>query len=554
MTARTGALAMSRNSGVTFLVLLAGLLAARSAFASVAMPQFASPPLIVPVGVTPHAIAVGDFDGNDRPDLAVANRSGGTISVLLQTIEHSFVVTQVISPNQPYSVAAGDLNGDGHLDLVAANFGAPNVAVHLGSGTGTFTPYVLYPSNATTISVVIRDMDADGRSDVVTGNFGSASVSFFRGMGDGTLGARRDIPTGDRVWAVAVGDLDRDGALDILSANEGSSTVSFVRGLGGGQFASALNTAVGPSPRGIAIADLEPDGDLDVVAQNGDGTVTVLRGAGDGSLAAGPALGQGGLAFGVAVGDVNGDGRPDIASVQGGLQSLSFLLGDAGDQFEFWPGVSTGDSPRAVAIADLDGASGPEVMIANAGANTVTILFSRTVLFPQPSTISLRQTPNLTFYGQEFELRASVRPDTAQGTVEFRNGTSPIGSAQVLTGVASLRVSSLQAGSRVLSAAFSGNSFVSASTSTEITHEVLLAPITVSLVSAPNPSEQHQPATFSVSVMPTLLSLAIPAGVVRLSVDGVEVGPETSRPLEDGLMTLSLNTLSSRRSLHRGFL
>jgi hypothetical protein len=79
------------------------------------------------VGTSPYSVAVADFNADGRPDLAVDNLSDKTVSVLLDTTAAgagaaSFAAQQTFAiGNVAYSVAVGDFNGDGRPDLAAAN-------------------------------------------------------------------------------------------------------------------------------------------------------------------------------------------------------------------------------------------------------------------------------------------------------------------------------------------------------------------------------------------------------------------------------------------------
>src|SRR2546429_398815 len=90
-------------------------------------------------GQGPESVAVGDFNGDGNPDLALANEGSANVSVLLGNGDGTFQVTvNYGAAMNPNSVAVGDFNGDGKSDLVVAYSGSANVSVLLGTGTGTF--------------------------------------------------------------------------------------------------------------------------------------------------------------------------------------------------------------------------------------------------------------------------------------------------------------------------------------------------------------------------------------------------------------------------------
>src|SRR5215469_6335377 len=75
------------------------------------------------VGTTPYSVAVGDFNGDGRADLAVANEGSGTVSVLLGNGDGTFqAAVNYAVGTTPGSVAVGDFNGDGKADLAVTNF------------------------------------------------------------------------------------------------------------------------------------------------------------------------------------------------------------------------------------------------------------------------------------------------------------------------------------------------------------------------------------------------------------------------------------------------
>ena len=119
-------------------VLVLGLLAAMPPV-SRAAPLFRAPFLSFPTGSGPTAVAIGDLNGDGRPDMVVANYGDSTISVLLGRADSTFGAKRdYVVGRQPRSVAIRDLNGDGLPDLAVANHGSGTVSVLLGRGDGTF--------------------------------------------------------------------------------------------------------------------------------------------------------------------------------------------------------------------------------------------------------------------------------------------------------------------------------------------------------------------------------------------------------------------------------
>src|SRR6266498_3119624 len=90
-------------------------------------------------GDRPRSVAVGDFNGDGRQDLAVANQGSGNVSILLGNGNGTFgAATNFAVGNGPLSVVVGDFNGDGRQDLAVANQFSANVSILLGNGNGTF--------------------------------------------------------------------------------------------------------------------------------------------------------------------------------------------------------------------------------------------------------------------------------------------------------------------------------------------------------------------------------------------------------------------------------
>ena len=143
------------------------------ALAAAACAQFtAAPGSPFTLGTKPMSVAVGDLNGDGKPDLAIAN-GDGTVTVLLGNGAGGFAA----APGSPFaagsgasSVAVGDFNGDGKPDLAIADYNGNNVTVLLGDGTGRFTaaPSSPFPAGSHRNRVAARGVPTPYRSESAT--------------------------------------------------------------------------------------------------------------------------------------------------------------------------------------------------------------------------------------------------------------------------------------------------------------------------------------------------------------------------------------------------
>src|SRR5205823_3940948 len=141
--------------------------------------------------------------------------------------------------NFPESIAVGDFNGDGKLDVAVAHFYSNDVTLLLGNGDGTFQPAQVvqtFASDMYLIPVAVGDVNGDGKLDLVVANAGSNNVSVLLGNGDGTFQAAKTFPVGNRLEFVALGDFNGDRKLDLAVASYNTNTVGVLFGVGDGTF------------------------------------------------------------------------------------------------------------------------------------------------------------------------------------------------------------------------------------------------------------------------------------------------------------------------------
>ncbi len=365
-------------------------------------PSFAAPKSY-PTGFWPSGLAVADVNGDGSADLATANYREGanSVSVLVNGGSGRFRDgREYVVGESPGSVAIGELNGDRKPDLAVANEEANSVSVLLNSGDGTFLARRDYPTGEAPASVAIGDLNGDGSRDLAIANFVvpdanitgvPGTVSVLLNSGDGGFLPKVDYRTGQRPLQVVIGDLTGDGQPDVATGNR-SDTVSVLANRGNGTFASPVDSRAGSGPRAIAIADLNGDGRLDLATANTNfntNTVSVLINGGRGTLRPKRDYRAGNGPFAIAIGDVNGDGRPDLAAAVSSGNGVSMFVNKGNGSFLARRDYRTGREPWSVAIADLTGDGKRDLVTANAGANSVSVLANTTGLCTVPTVTGM---------------------------------------------------------------------------------------------------------------------------------------------------------------------
>ncbi len=364
-------------------------------------------------GTYPRSVTVADLNGDGKPDLIVANAlytSSNTVSVLLNTTAPgattaSFAAQQTFATGtNPRSVTAADLNGDGKPDLIVANFESNTVSVLLnttapGAATPSFAAQQTFATGSSPWSVTAADLSGDGKSDLIVANFGSNTVSVLLnttapGATTPSFAAQQTFATGTAPFHVTAADLSGDGKPDLIVANSQSNTVSVLLnttapGATTPSFAAQQTFATSNSPRFVTAADLNADGQLDlIVANSQSNTVSVLLNTTALGLASPSFATQTGFATGsepesVTAADLNGDGKPDLIVANENSNTVSVLLnttapGASTPSFAAQTTFATGSNPRSVTAADLNGDGKPDLIVANQGANTVSVLLNTT--------------------------------------------------------------------------------------------------------------------------------------------------------------------------------
>ena len=250
----------------------------------------AEPPVSIGVGVDPRALAVGHFNADSFPDVAVANFASDDVMVFMNNAlgDATLALSQTLPVAQePTTIAAGRCTSAAVEDLVVGGNGFLEVRHLTNDGTGSFSAGQAFTDNQNGFpeAVLLADVDGDADDDLIIarGVFTSAQsppwsridVHSYDSLGQ-TFGPRQSANTGAGVRRIAFVDIDGDGSNDLLTCNaqDGTCTILLNDADGTGGLSFVADLTIGDTPVDLAVADF--DGDLDddvavVVELNGGG-------------------------------------------------------------------------------------------------------------------------------------------------------------------------------------------------------------------------------------------------------------------------------------------
>ena len=331
----------------------------------------------------PNDVVIVDLDGDGKPDLATSNDYSttgqpATFSVLRNTSTGSAIsfAARVDIPNCTLTsaIAVGDLDGDGKPDIVVSCIGEQDISVFRNTstiGNISFAPKVSFVTGTNPNGIAIGDLDKDGKPDIAVSNFISGSISVFKNIG--SLGSIAFNPKIDYIAvmgieSVAIGYINNDDLPDLVSVSQlsGSSMSVYLNTstTGNISFAAPTTLATEITPFGIAIGDIDNDGINDIAiachtTSNFNSKVSVFKNNSTGlALSLGTRVdyttSQG--MYGASMADLNGDGKieiiagadnPSVFTNQSSVGSINFAapqyIGSYASMYNMRAGDLNGD-------------------------------------------------------------------------------------------------------------------------------------------------------------------------------------------------------------------
>ncbi len=170
--------------------------------------QFAAP-VNQPIAKNLGQVFAADFNGDGKLDLAISSTPGqtnGVVTILLGNGNGTFTQgTSLSVSGNASTIALADFNGDHKPDIAVSDATGYMSWIFLGNGDGTFTLFdtEYYGGNA----IAVGDFNADGKQDLVFAS--QDNVGLFLGNGQGSFSSLILAPLSD-VASLAVGDFYND--------------------------------------------------------------------------------------------------------------------------------------------------------------------------------------------------------------------------------------------------------------------------------------------------------------------------------------------------------
>ena len=341
------------------------------------------------------SLAAGALSDNRRLDIVAGCQAEGEVVVLISNGNGTFRPAKAYPvPAGVDRVALGDFNGDGKLDVAVTNAGTNDmVSVLPGTGSGTLKAAVVFGTNYGPSGIAAADFNGDGKLDLVTSDDGGpfgvtiATISVLLSNGRDLFAARTDYPVTTESLSgayngIAAADLTGNGKADLIvpiTYADVPYEFSILKNKGNGTFDAPVSYTLPTGPDAVVAGDFNNDHKADIAIVNfgGSGSISVLLNSGTATFPTYTTYPINGYGYGIAVGDFNKDGNLDIVATDLVNNTISVLLGNGTGAFPTFATYPTGSFPYGVIVADFNGDGWPDIAVADSRGGTVSILINK---------------------------------------------------------------------------------------------------------------------------------------------------------------------------------
>lgn len=403
-----------------------------------------------------------DFNRDGLTDLLfVRNNSVGTSSVTIAMATKSggfdlprmfrFSSSDSSSQSLPSAIAAADLNGDGVVDLATANFSSASISLLFGNGRGEFGGTVAIPTGfdpgSGAIDLAIRDFNRDGNRDLAVLSASANTIVILPGNGRGEFTRLAPVQVGPNARQLGVADFNNDGNLDLVARGQGGGLALFI-GNGQGGFTPGLSGIGGnitDFDLTFVIGDFNGDTNADLAladgTQSGEGPqLIVLAGNGQGGFGAAKNIRTDTRYNLLAAEDFNADGKTDLLYQFG--NSVFVLLSEGSGSFSAPAQYPVSGDTRSASVRDVNGDAKPDIIAASQSSDQLFILigkgdgkFNNAVITPLPGLPARMAVED--FNGDGSVDLAVVRGSSTIGAILLNRASCPPAGAAVATSAAS---------------------------------------------------------------------------------------------------------------------
>ncbi|CAF1181469.1 unnamed protein product [Rotaria sp. Silwood1] len=338
--------------------------------------------------IRPVLIGVGDVNNDKQLDIATTDYKSGNVGILLGLGDGTFsnaTTYSVGSSSAPNGLSLFDLNNDNHLDLIVTTFNGGLVGIFLGYGNGSFQEITKYSTGSTssTFRIAIADFNNDYRYDFAVTDIANNEIIIFYGYGNGSFQLARTYSTGfgSKPYDIATAKLKNSNQINIIVTLWGIGNVGILTEYAAAEFANEkrYSTGLAPQPYSVTVGNFNDDNYIDIaIVNSGSDNLDILFNTGNGTFERQITYPIGADSYPqyVIADDINKDNHLDIVTVNSKSNSISLIMGYGNGTFDIPKVYSTGEDsyPLAVAIGDLNNDNRADLIIANAGTDSIGIL------------------------------------------------------------------------------------------------------------------------------------------------------------------------------------